>query len=33
MLTRSGVRVTTFMASKGLRMGIGIMGHFGDFFP
>lgn len=33
MPTRSGVRVTTFMASKGLRLGIGKMGHFGGFFP
>lgn len=32
MLARSGVRVTTFMASTGLRLGIGKMGHFGGFF-
>lgn len=32
MLARSGDRVTTFMASMGLRMGIGKTGHFGGFF-
>lgn len=32
MLARSGDRVTTFMASMGLRMGIGKTGRFGGFF-
>lgn len=32
MLVRSGVRVTTFIASSGLRLGIGGMEHFGKIF-